>query len=266
MSQERDDALARRYLLGQAEESAAAAFEDAIVRDAGALDRAEAAEDALIEDYVSGRLSAHEHGWFERHYLTAPHHRVRMETVRRLMFASRARAREHSYGAWLAAAAALVIAAGIGWIYLSRVPQVAPETQTTASRSDAPARDRNLPNPAAPPVRVFATSLSPITLRSGEGAPALVIPEGTDVVTLRLNGEGARPLGDAARAVVRTVAGETVWQGEAVTDGNLPPEAVARIAVPASVLRPNDYIVELRTGPAAERELYRYVLRVRSTR
>ena len=62
---------------------------------------------------------------------------------------------------------------------------------------------------------------------------------------------------------VRTVAGETIWQGEARLI-DLPAGAAARVDIPASVLRPDDYIVELRTGPAgADRESSRYVLRVR---
>jgi hypothetical protein len=249
---------ARRYLLGQVDESTAGAFEDSFFRDDQTLEQAEAAEDELIEDYLGRRLSADERARFEQHYLAAPHHGVRVETVRRLIAAAPGHSRRRPYFVPLAAAAALMLAVGTWWLYSSRH---APDTVDT--RIPPPAsRDRNLP--ASTPLRVFATSLSPITLRSAASGSAVVIPEGTDVVSLRLLGEEERPRSAAARAFARTVAGETVWQGEA-TLIDLPAGAAARVDIPASVLRPDDYIVELRTGPAgADRESYRYVLRVRS--
>ena len=257
MTADSDAARPRRYLLGQVDEPTAAAFEDSLFRDAQTLEQAEAAEDELIEDYLGRRLSADERARFEHHYLAAPHHGVRVETVRRLIAAASGHPRRRSHFVPLAAAAALMLAVGTWWLYSSRH---APDTVET--RVSPPAsRDRTLPAPTPP--RVFATSLSPITLRSAASGSAVVVPEGTDVVSLRLLGDDQRPRSAAARAFVRTVAGETIWQGEARLI-DLPAGAAARVDIPASVLRPDDYIVELRTGPAgADRESSRYVLRVR---
>lgn len=275
MTAGRADARARRYLLGEADDQASAALEEGLFHDEGAIEHMEAAEEALIEDYVCGRLSADERARFEQHYLAAPHHRVRVDTVRRLMAAA---SNEHVhadrrvragagwmrwYGAGLAAAASLILIVGTLWFYFARAAHNPPPADRSAQAGVHP-RDRNLPAPAPAP-RIFATSLSPIALRSVDAGPALVIPAGTDVVSLWLNGEGELPQAGAARAIVRTVAGDTIWQGAAIVGHGLPRGTVARIDVPAVLLHPDDYVVELRTGPAgADRERYRYVLRVRS--
>ena len=252
MTADRDPRHARRYLLGQTDEPAADAFEDAMFRDTHTLEHAEAEEDTLIEDFLGERLTPDERAQFERHYLAAPHHRVRVETVRRLIAATRTRSRRRAYFVPLAAAAVLILAAGGWWMYSLRTAPVV-ETRVSPPAS----RDRNLAAPVPP--RIFATSLSPITLRSAGAGAALVIPEGTDVVSLRLMGEGDRP--HTARVILRTVAGAAVWQGDAAVS-DLPAGAIARVDVPASVLHRDDYIVDLNVGPAG-RELYRYVLRVR---
>ena len=251
-----DATRARRYLLGQSDDPAGDAFEESMFRDDGTLELAEAAEDALIEDYLTGRLPAGDRVRFEQHYLAAAHHRIRVETVRRLLSAAPVRSRWRSFLVPLAAAAALILAAGAWWFHDSSRP--APES-TEVRRSAPASHDRNLPAPA---VRMFATSLSPITLRSADAGSALVIPAGTDIVSLRLLGDGERPTTAGARVILRTVAGDTVWQGDAMVS-DLPAGAIARVDVPASVFHPDDYIVDLKTGPV-ERELYRYVLRVRA--
>ena len=64
---------------------------------------------------------------------------------------------------------------------------------------------------------------------------------------------GERPLGQG-RAIVRTVAGRDVWQGAAGSAGSRSKE-LARIEIPASLLQPDDYIIELFgtyfTGPSS---------------
>jgi len=259
MTADRDASRARRYLLGQVDAPTADAFEEALFRDDQTLEQGEAAEEALIEDYLGGRLSGEDRARFEQHYLAAPRHRIRVETVRRLIAAAPRQPRWRSVSILvpLAAAATVILALGMWWVYSSRRP---PDDVQTRISAPTP-RDRNLAAPKPP--RVFATSLSPITLRSAAAAAVVEIPDGTDIVSLRLLGDAARLTAAAARAVIRTVAGDAVWQGDAsVTD--LPGGSIARVDVPASVLRPDDYIVELRIGPAAaDHEVYRYVLRMR---
>jgi hypothetical protein len=51
---------------------------------ADVLDRVCAAEDDLIDDYLSNRLASGEHGRFERYYLATPCHRTRVAVVRAL--------------------------------------------------------------------------------------------------------------------------------------------------------------------------------------
>jgi hypothetical protein len=76
---------------------------------------------------------------------------------------------------------------------------------------------------------------------------------------------GERPLGQG-RAIVRTVAGRDVWQGAAAGSAGSRSKELARVEIPASLLHPDDYIIQLfGTDPhGAVVERYRYFLRVRS--
>ena len=71
MSPGLDAAQARRYLLGQATEAERSALELEYFHSDEAVDRMAAAEDDLIEDYLSDRLDPVERGLFERDYLAA---------------------------------------------------------------------------------------------------------------------------------------------------------------------------------------------------
>ena len=116
MTREADLERARAYLLGTAEEHESDALEEAYFESAGALDTVEAAEETLIEDYLSGALHSEDRTRFERHYLAAPQRRNRVEAIRKLMaHANRAGAsvaRRTPPLRVLAVAAALVIVAG----------------------------------------------------------------------------------------------------------------------------------------------------------
>src|SRR5262245_48027158 len=76
---------ARRYLLGDVTDEECAAVEQEYLADENALEQIAAAEDDLIEDYLSDTLSRGERDRFERVYLASLDHRVRVETIRRLM-------------------------------------------------------------------------------------------------------------------------------------------------------------------------------------
>jgi hypothetical protein len=74
----------RDYLLRRMPDTARGRFEAAYFRDDTLLDRIEAEEDALVSDYVLGRLSDGERRLFEESLLGTPYYRERVETTSRL--------------------------------------------------------------------------------------------------------------------------------------------------------------------------------------
>lgn len=261
---------ARRYLLNGSSDDERAGVEREYFGDERALERVEAAEEHLIEDYLAGRLEADERSLFERNYLAVPHRRTRVETIRGLIAAGqRARAapsdevaptKRWRAAAWapLAAAALLVIALG-GW-WMSRSAPI----PATATNQPAVASPPASAAPAATAPRVFAFSLSSNRVRSAGASAPLVIPDATDVVRVYLQGAANGGV-EGARARVRTVAGTEVWRGPAEAPNDAPAGTIARIDVPAERLPADDYVIELFAADAsgADRERARYFLTVR---
>jgi hypothetical protein len=110
---------------------------------------------------------------------------------------------------------------------------------------------------------VVAVTLSPITVRGVGEAESLIAPPGTELISLTVEGVEQSAATTAVRAVVRTVDGQEVWRGNAVS--TTAASSQARFEIPADLLRPDDYIVTVygRAGDQ-ERELQRYSLRVRA--
>lgn len=281
----RDHARLRQYLLGAASEDECTVIEREYFERAEALDRVAAAEEDLVDDYLSGRLSGDERHLFESRYLASPHHRIRLAVARRLGTVAapspgpRIALRWWSWVAvssprlaQAAAAASLVLAAAAGiWIFTSR-------TTTPPASATRDAASGTVPGTTAPPVTppaspapglparsVVALSISPIGVR-GAGSPAtLTIPPGTDIVILQLEGDAGEARIARGHAIVRTVSGEEVWRGETMPAGGAPP-VLARLEIEAGRIVPDDYIVELfeRDGRGGEAERHRYFLRVRA--
>jgi hypothetical protein len=261
-----DTARFRRYLLGRLDEDERRAVERQYFEDDHRLDDVAAEEDRLIEDYLADRLSAGERTHFERVYLASPLHRRRVAVVRALAAAATTRApardraaRRASWYAGLAAAAVVLLGVGL-WFAGNRA-----EPMTQSADVQLPAGPAPVPpiaaDPAAPlAARVFAVTLSPAVVRSGDAAAAVVIPAGTDLIALDLGAMTASPSGRPMRASVRTVTGDPIWEGAASPREGM----AARIQVPASVLPPDDYIVTLSVlEQTGGREVEQYVLRVR---
>lgn len=113
--------------------------------------------------------------------------------------------------------------------------------------------------------QVLAVTLSAAAVRGPDSSPAIVIPKGTTTVAIRLDTEDGAPVARSARAAIRRVAGEEVWQGAASIETLVQPVWAARIDVPADRLTADDYIVVLSVtdGSGTEQERGRYFLRVR---
>jgi hypothetical protein len=272
------DGRLRRYVLGTLTEAECDSIEREYFVQPEALDRIGSAEDDLIDEYLSGDLSAHEHEQFERYYLEAPCHRRRVALARAIRTAASRRALERRRPGrqWLVAAAiaaTVLIAAGGAWMLRERPRSRSAPLENAATSVAAPKPSTVSPDTTAtrapvpaPPV-VVAVSISPILVRGADKPSTVAITPGTDIVLLLLeSGEpGERSL-DQGRAIVRTVAGREIWRGPAGSPERSPRKELARVEIPAELLRPDDYIIELldthTRGAAVER--YRYFLTVRA--
>ena len=300
MRREHDSTQLRRYVLGALTEDERGGIEHDYFDRADVLDRVYAAEDDLIDDYLSDRLASEERERFEQHYLATPPHRTRVAVVRALRTASSLSASASSEGhervvigwaavrAWsplrqVALVALVVLVVGGVWMLSTRselttvsvrtsppsVPPTTPrERQPSDQREPAAPPHRNAPAPPRAAPVVLAFSLSPIHVRGADEPASLTIPTGTDIVRLHLLGEAGAQRLKRARAIVRIVAGQEVWRGRATGLVGSQPSALARIDIPAARLRPDDYIVELLDADTGSREAerYRYFVRVRGER
>jgi hypothetical protein len=258
----------RRYLLGDLDEADAAALEARYVEDVRLLDEIRAAEDALIEAFLDGRLPPAERARFTSHYLASPVHRDRVAIVRALRARVAPRAAVPSgpwfYG-WMAMAAAVVLASL--WIVSRGGPPqqaVVPETppsQPQVAPSPAPPPLAPLPSPATPPSprrAVLALTLSPLATR-GDEQPTHVRPAGPLDLVLRL--EGTPGASDRAYDVeLQTVDGRVLWRGRsrAAPAGR---GLLTTVSVPVDTVPADDYVVVVATPGGEERG--RYVLRLR---
>jgi hypothetical protein len=288
----------RHYILGGLTQDERAGIEKAYFERADVLDRAAAAEDDLIDDYLSGRLASGEHERFERSYLATPGHRTRVAVARALRAASSAATDgrpEHAANRWSVffdwpplgqmalVAAMLLLVAGGAWMLSTRSdsatvsrdtlptavsPETSPAPQPSGRGEPAAPPQQDTSTPARATPVVLALSLSPIHVRGADEPARLTIATGTDVVRLYLQGEAGDQRLERGRAMVRTVAGQEVWRGRATRLAGSRPQALARIDVPVARLRPDDYLVELLELDTSNREVerYRYFFRVRSER
>jgi hypothetical protein len=274
---------ARRYLLGDASDEECAVLEQEYLGDDEAVDRIAAAEDDLIEEYLANQLGPAERERFERVYLASPHHRVRVETIRRLMaLGSQAKAqapipfpvvwaqRVRRPVQLFALAASLILVASIGLVVYSmreRQRTDVAQNQPTQPSSPAPGAETTPPSdkpPIAP--RVFALTLSPVSVR-GESEPRpAIVPAGTDTMMIRLEADAAsRGTFTPTRASIRTIVGAEIWQGPVAPEPNGPRSVIGRLDVPAARVPADDYLITLYgTNPAGkEQEWAQYFLRLR---
>ena len=283
MAADYDETEIRRYLLGELDEEPSAALERDYFAREDLFDRVWAAENDIVDEYLSGRLSAHQRDRFERHYLASPGHRDRVAAARALRSLAAASAAAKPAGQWwwptigrafgkwppawtpAVAAAVLVLAAGGLWIVRSS-SRAQPPLSGRAPESLRPAQsppDASAEAPPRAPVTITVI-LSAINLRGTDDATSVIIPQGTDLVVLQLEGDRAAPRFERGRGVVRTLSGNETWSGPAVAGDGASP-SFARVDVPADRLTPDDYIVALFDTAASgiETERYRYFLRVR---
>ena len=244
----------RNYLLGQAAEEDSARLEEQILTDETLFQELLAAEDELVDDYLSDKLSPSELQSFENHFLLAPEHQRKLRFGRAL----------HKY------------------LDVAEIPEVAKDHAAETLSPEEPAKPSPKPgfpwflrfsNPILsysfavamllvvgsgswvvvnnlrqfrPPQagNVYLATLTPGLTRAGGEISKFKLPPAGDTVELRLT----LPKSDYQiyRSDLLTANQDQVWASDdltAVTDSGTS-FVVAR--VPANLLAVGDYQVKLR--------------------
>jgi hypothetical protein len=293
------DTRLRQYLLGQLDEDARTTLERQYVTDERVFEQLLVAEDELIDAYVGEALSQDERVRFERAFLTTPARRERVAVARGLdELASRqtvpgpihppapglrtlaaAWLRGVSPAQWSTAGLAATLLLGSSWLLVDRarlqntVEAVRAElTQRTVelqrevdaerrrAEALATARDR-VGSTTGPWPAIASFVLTPRLTRAGE-ANALRLEATTALVRLQLSLEA--DLHPRYRPVLTTVAGEVVWNQQAVPPRATSDGPVVVIDLPATLLANRDYVLTLsgeRPGAAPE-EVAAYTFRI----
>jgi hypothetical protein len=257
-----------RYLLGELSEGEQSAFEAAYFDDPRLVTEVAEAEDALIDDYVRGRLSPDVRRRFERVYLGDAQRRERVDFARALVVRldgdepsdQLARAADRSLAApgwlvsifgaapvlrWSLAVGLLVIASGVLWFSLpsSRVPNVAgpapvaPVDSRASSAPDVPVA------PAAPSATVILALNAGLGVRSGraDGPVSLVIPAGASAVRLDLSLDD--PDHNRFAVTLRKVGGAEIFRRDNLRPASTGP--AFSLLLPAETLVAGDYLLTL---------------------
>lgn len=243
------DAVIVRYLLGELPAPEQESLERSYFSDPALLDRMDAVEDDLIDDYVRGALTPEQRTLFERHFLNEKRReRVRMaEALQRAMPPRRVPARVWA----LPLAAALFVAAllTIVWLALENrtlrerpapAPLVAETPRPTVAPAPAPA-----PSPAPEVVPSLPPPLATLVLSPGltrgDETPTLVIGRDAHAVRLEALLEVEAPSYDAT---LQRVDGPVVWKGATLSarKGKL------LLTIPRSRLRPGEHLLTV-TAP-----------------
>ena len=176
-----DDRLARLYLLGALDDVRRAEVEERLLTEDSFAAIVEAVERDLFDTFAAGQLDAAETPGFRRYLESHPDASKRMRFSRALAGAGR-RLRPSRRWFALAAAAAVVMAAGLGY----------------------------LRHGAAPEENVIEARLRPGALRSDTAVQTVTIRPGAAFAVLALTGSE-----EARGARVRFIdSGQEVWSGE----------------------------------------------------
>ena len=276
--------MARRYLLGELTEAEQAAHEEAYFNDPRLFDEVAAEENALIDEYVRGRLAPELRQRFESAYMSRPERRARVEFAEALLTRVDAppspEVPQPRHAGWLTgwlprpwlAAAAVATAVVIGitaWIVMQSTRRGTESQQTQASNLSPSAPPEAPSGPATPTFSLVTLSL---TVGAGQRSSALSaptvleIPASTDTVRLALTMR-ERDYG-RYRVVVRAIGGEDILQRGDLRPSLEPSGPAFTIDVPAAAFTSGDYLLTLQgvltTGEVDD--LSQSIIRVRQVR
>lgn len=237
----------RSYLLGQLPEDQAAALEEEYFSDRDFFLKIQAAETALIAEYLDGRLPTAEKQYFEKRYLQIPLLRRKVEEVRRQRSAIPA-TRTSVWTSWrIAFAAVPLIILGLGlWVYRSHLA-----TELVASKQPHPTQS------------VIAIRISPGSVKGLDSKPTQFDPpiSGLSInLVLELPGQSS-----PAQCQVRISNVNSdgrwmpVWNSteSLVSSGDGNGQALT-VKLEGALFQPGDYVVEATSSDGRIRETYVY--------
>lgn len=268
----------RLYLLGEIPEAAQNRVEERLITDGQYFEKAELAEDELVEAYIRDGLSPADREKFERNYLITPERRQRVEISRTLhrvlsepVASTRTRLLQRGY--WMALAASLLIGSVVS-TYLGQVlvrtrqAAAARERQLLEQLASQSARNTTLedelrraqvnpPRTAALPVLSFLLMPDVFLRNQRSGSPIgrFVINElSADVVlNLVVRPDTEQPKSGYS-AVLTTADGAQVWSNARVLANTQGPRRVVGLTIPATIFAPVKYRLTL-SGRVADGEL-----------
>jgi hypothetical protein len=223
-----------RYLLADVSEEESSQMEERLVHDPSFFDVVASVEDDLIMQFVRGDLESSKLSRFNEVYMNSPAKRARVESARAWRQAVRDAAGTRSPRAvnsgWLRfatlAAAAVVIIVAVLW-WSPRKHPVPPPLATPAQFTEK--------------ISYASFALEPGLTRS-QGGTQISLPPGTTEVHFELAVANASAH-KSYTAVLGTPERPAAWTSSvSAKDGSL------LAVVPAKVLRPGDYTLELRAG------------------
>jgi hypothetical protein len=265
-----------RYLLGSASEEERAAVEAEYFAGDEGEERLDAAEDQLFGDYAAGRLSAADQAAFRQRYLSSPEGRRRLVFARALRQRSNAEAEQLEggalgpaagpRGAWVAAAAALIIAAGsVLWLARQNA-QLRREVEGLRAERHAAAASPSPGHPNVPSPAPAGDAVRSVRLPTQPPAAPVNVAFDASTRSIRLEvpltgEEDSATFG----VVIRRPGGEEVWRQEGLVPQRYGEPLVA--VAPAELLAEGEYVLSIEGEPsrdAPEQFVRRYRLRLRA--
>lgn len=265
---EREQEVIRRYLLGELDEDRKDQLEQRVMTERDFKQEVLIVEEELLDDYVSGSLSAREQELLLKNYLSSPNQRRKVVVARALghyvsihkpsgptqtetgrlkaFFLSLRSGGKFGQFSWAAAIILIVAGTTFMWWLLR-----APDEITRLNGPDSAVLD---PGPS-----VVSVSLSGILLRSESPRPLDVTSE-TKVVQLRIDTDSPQ---STYRAVLRNSAGKDIVRIDELHPRQLSSGPTIVVQIPFHLLQPGDYELELlQSGAGATRAPRYYSFRI----
>lgn len=249
----------RAYLLGLLKDPDREDIEDLLFHDDSLSAKLELAEDELIDDYLSGRLSLDERTNFDRYFHNSTKRTTLLEVAEAVRSYSHVKPSSRPRTQWFfepfswaaAAVCIAVVAACIWWWQRPIAPSVAVQ---------APPREPKRTSPVEPSRPPFALVLTPGLFRGpAESSKKFVIPISANSMLITLMTEA--PLSGNRYRVSVTRDDRLVWQGSAA--GTAGADHL-QVTIPASVLKTGEYSLTVFEGTQTDPNsgLYDYLLSV----
>ncbi|MEO6239453.1 MAG: hypothetical protein ABIQ52_20850 [Vicinamibacterales bacterium] len=266
-----DDERLIRYLVGSLPEDESERFDELSISDDEFASRLRGVEDDLVDAYVRGDLAADIRDRFESLYLTSRsrHEKVRFakalsEHGSRASFVGggdagpRPRAGRRDMRQWAMAAAATLVLAAAGYLFVERMrnplPQPAAPSRTAAATAAVPEPvppTVTLAKPVRPDAPVLSFVLMPPTRGISE-PPGLVVPAGTAKVELRAVLE-SDDLPRYRIALKDPGTDQIIWRSARLNPATSLGNRVVSVTLDATLLKSQRYVLDVTGFSAAGR-------------